>query len=257
MTTSAHIRSLLRARYQHPEWALCFEVANATGGNARRYADAFAMNLFPSRGLAMHGFEIKVSKSDFKNEIANPEKSAAVQQYCDHWWIVAPASAVDESLLPKTWGWMRVDDTKLVIVKQAPELEAKPVTRAFMAALVRRANEVDASEIDEIVRKRVRAERDNDEERIKREVASRAAKADQAMKKIEELKAKIGTEHWDYLDADEVAAAVKFVRACGVAGTYRGMRTLQRDLKCAAGLIEKAFASVNGEQIELPMQAAE
>ena len=58
-----------------------------------RYADAVAMNLFPSRGLALHGFEIKVSKSDFKSEIENPEKSVPVQQYCDHWWIVAPAEA--------------------------------------------------------------------------------------------------------------------------------------------------------------------
>lgn len=38
MSTSAHIRALLRTRYAHPEWALCFEVANGTGAVARRYA---------------------------------------------------------------------------------------------------------------------------------------------------------------------------------------------------------------------------
>lgn len=257
MTTSAHIRALLRTRYQHPEWALCFEVANTTGAYAKRYADGVAMNLFPSRGLAIHGFEIKVSKSDFKNEIANPEKSEAVQQYCDHWWIVAPASAVDESLLPTTWGWLRVDGERLVAAKNAPKLDAKPMTRAFMAAMVRRSNEADAADVEAIVRKRVQAERENDRKVIDREVEARTRGAADALKKIEELKAKIGNDRWDSLEAEDVAAAVKFVRACGVSGTYRGMRSLQRDLKCAAGLIEKAFERINGEQAALKLEAAE
>ena len=59
-TSAADIHAALRLRYAQPEWAIMFEVANGTGAAQRRYADAIAMNLFPSRGLCVHGFEVKV-----------------------------------------------------------------------------------------------------------------------------------------------------------------------------------------------------
>lgn len=74
-----------------PEWACFAEVRNATGANAKRSADAVALNLWPSRGLTVRGFEIKVSKADLRNEIAQPDKAEAIATYCDEWWIVTPA----------------------------------------------------------------------------------------------------------------------------------------------------------------------
>lgn len=251
MTTSADIRALLRKRYAHPEWALCFEVANATGAGARRYADAVAMNLFPSRGLALHGFEIKISKSDFRNELLNPEKSAPVQQYCDHWWIVAPSHAVDEDMIPKTWGWLRVDGAKLVQVKAAPDLDAKPVTRQFLAALVRRANEVDAGEVDKLVRDKVDALRQEDEKRFERKVAERSRKGDEAVKALEELRQRIGSdEGWRMLDSEAIARAVKLVQTAGVLGTYGGIRELERSTRRAADQIAKALDAVVGKELK-------
>ena len=251
MTSSADIRALLRKRYAHPEWALCFEVANGTGATARRYADAVAMNLYPSRGLSLHGFEVKISKSDFRNEIANPEKSVAVQQYCDHWWVVAPAHAVDEDLIPKTWGWLRVDGAKLVQVKAAPDLEAKPVTRQFVAALVRRANEVDAGEVDKLVRDKVDAMRQEDEKRFERKVAERSRKGDEAVKALEELRQRIGSdESWRLLDHEAVAKAVKLVQTAGVLGTYGGIRELERSTRRAADTIAKALDAVVGKELK-------
>lgn len=251
MTTSADIRALLRKRYQHPEWALCFEVANATGTNARRYADAVAMNLFPSRGLAIHGFEIKISKSDFMSEISKPEKSVAVQQYCDHWWIVAPASAVDETLLPKTWGWLRVDKDKLVAAKQAPDLEAKDVTRSFMAALVRRANEIDAGEVEKLVQDKVQFMRAEDEKRFERRVSERTRKGDDAIKALEELKTKLGTDGWRLLDSDEIARAVKLVQEAGLTRTYSGLRGLEKSMQVATKQLTKALDGVMGKQLDM------
>lgn len=251
--TSADINALLRVRYTHPEWALCFEVANATGSNARRYADAVAMNLYPSRGLALHGFEVKVSKSDFMNEITNPDKSVAVQQYCDHWWLVAPASAVDESLIPITWGWLRVDGTKLVAVKQAPTLDAKPVTRAFLAALVRRANGVDDSELKAMVHRETMRIREDNDNRIKTQVDALTRKAADTIKEYAALKEKIGTDDYNWINGDDVADAVKFVRSAGISGTYGGIRSIQADLKHATDRIEKAFEKIHGKQETLPL----
>lgn len=251
MTTAADIRVLLRKRYKHPEWALCFEVANATGTYAHRYADAVAMNLFPSRGLAVHGFEVKVSKSDFMSEVSNPDKSVAVQQYCDHWWVVAPSSAVDESLIPKTWGWLRVDGTKLVAAKPAPDLEAKPVTRSFMAALVRRANETDAGEVEKIVAGRVAALREHDSSHVERQIAERTRKGAEAITQLEDLKGKLGSDGWRMLDSDEIVRAVKLIQESGLTRTYSGLRDLERSMKVATKRLSKALDDVMGKQMEL------
>jgi hypothetical protein len=79
--TAAEVRAALMNRYCAPEWATFFEVANSTGGGAVRSADAVAMSLYPSRGLRLHGFEIKVSRSDWLHELKQPDKSVAVQRF--------------------------------------------------------------------------------------------------------------------------------------------------------------------------------
>ena len=243
---STVVRALLRKRYQHPEWALMFEVANGTGTHGRSYADAVAMNLYPSRGLSILGFEIKVSKQDFMREIEKPDKSVPVQQFCDQWWLVAPAKAVDESLLPKAWGWLRVDDDRLVQVKAAPDLEAKPLSRPFIAALVRRQNAADAEEVNKLVRDQVEAQRKTDHERIEREIKMRTREAQSAIDKIAELKARIGNDRWDDLNADDIAQAVKIVRKSGVLGTYDGVSSVRNSLRAALRTIDDAMREIDG-----------
>lgn len=249
MTTSKEVCALLRKRYQHPEWALMFEVANGTGHHGKSYADAVAMNLYPSRGLTILGFEIKVSKQDFMREIEKPDKSVPVQQFCDQWWLVAPAKAVDESLLPAAWGWLRVDGDRLVQVKAAPALEAKPLSRAFIAAMVRRQNAADAEEVDRLVRDRVEMQRKDDRERIEREIQARTRQADEAIKKLAELKARIGNDRWDLLDADEIAQAVKFVRKSGVLGSFSGVESVRNSLRAALRTIDDAMSAIDAEKV--------
>ncbi|MDP3703068.1 MAG: hypothetical protein Q8R78_01580 [Candidatus Omnitrophota bacterium] len=258
--TTAEVRALLRKRYEHPEWALCFEVANGTGGSGlgTRYADAVAMNLYPSRGLSLHGFEIKVAKQDFVTEIKNPEKSIPVQKYCDHWWLVAPAFAVDEALLPKTWGWLRVDNNRLVTEKKAPELEATLISRSFMAAMVRRANVVDQAEVDKLVRSEVERLRKQDSTTIEREVTSRTRKGDEALKTLAALKEKIGIASdscgYDFFDTEEIALAIKMIRTSGVASNFNGLCALQRQLQMATERLSDALDVMVGKQGALKLE---
>jgi hypothetical protein len=132
----------LQSRFGSPAYALIEQVANGTGGRARRWADAIAISLWPSRGLSVHGFEIKVTRRDWLDELHNPAKSAPVQAYCDHWWVVGPQDLVREGELPKTWGLIEVTSKlKPTVVVQAPELEPKALDRSFVAAVLRRAAE--------------------------------------------------------------------------------------------------------------------
>lgn len=254
--TAKDIRALLRRRYAAPEWAMLFEVANTTGAGASRYADAVAMNLYPSRGLTVFGFEIKVSKSDFINEVRNPDKSVSVQKYCDRWYIVAPAEAVDESLLPENWGWLQVTGEQIRLRKEGPKLKAEPLSREFVAAMVRRGHETEQGEIASLVNLQVSALRKQDEERIQREVKARSARADEATKKLEDLKAKIGNDAWDWLDSNDIAEAVKIVRKAGVTSTYGGLRQVEKELNRCAERVRRALDGAFGEQKDM-LDAAE
>ena len=105
---SADLRELLRKRYPSQAWALMWEVGDATGARHSRWADALAMSLWPTHGLRLHGFEIKVSRGDWLRELKDPSKAEAIAQYCDHWWLVtADDSIAKKEELPPNWGWMR------------------------------------------------------------------------------------------------------------------------------------------------------
>jgi hypothetical protein len=103
------------------------------------------MNLWPSRGLSVHGFEVKVSRSDWLSELRNPAKSASIQQFCDYWWlVVGDKDIVQPGELPDTWGLLTVEGKekkRLVCRKVAPKLEAQPLDRTFIASMMRRAAE--------------------------------------------------------------------------------------------------------------------
>jgi hypothetical protein len=134
----------LKERYPAPEYALFFEVANGVGAHRRRYADALAMSLFPSRGLDLHGFEVKTDRGDWRRELKDPEKADEIAAYCDFWWVVLPnleIAKLDE--VPRPWGVLVLEENGRTLrqAKRATELDAKPLDRAFVACILRRAHE--------------------------------------------------------------------------------------------------------------------
>ena len=143
--TSEDMIALLRARYAAPEYAFLPQVRSRTGyGGPIRTADAMAMSLYPSRGLLLHGFEVKVSRSDWLRELKEPDKAEEMARHCDRWWIVVnDERVVAPGELPPTWGLLVPRRAALTVKVDAPPLEAAPMTRAFMAALMR--NVADAS----------------------------------------------------------------------------------------------------------------
>lgn len=144
---SSHVKAALRIKYAAPEYAVLEEVRNATGllkkrhGKQPRYADMVAMGLWPSSGLELMGFEVKVSRADWLSEISDEKKAVAVSQFCDRWYLVTNSEKiVKEGELPAGWGWLVVDENcRIKEMVAAPKLDAKPVTREFLASLMRNA----------------------------------------------------------------------------------------------------------------------
>lgn len=133
----------LALRYPAPQWAFFEQVRNATGyGAVTRTADALAFGLWPSRGLHLHGFEVKCSRGDWLRELRAPEKADEIAGYCDFWWIAAPAGCVKLDELPQPWGLLEVSEKgRLAQKKGAEALSPAPLDRAFIAAVFRKSTE--------------------------------------------------------------------------------------------------------------------
>lgn len=151
--SSSDIRAAMAKRWTAPEYAIMWEVANGTGAGPSRYADAVIMSLWPSRGLELHGVEIKISRSDWKREAADPRKAEAIARFCDRWYVHTPPGIVDDlSDLPPAWGLREFDGRAWKTIREAAKNEPEPVTRPFLAALLRRADETQRLMINEAMR---------------------------------------------------------------------------------------------------------
>ena len=143
--TEATMLERLRIRHNQthgngPRWVFATHVKDRAGAWHNRTADAVTVDLWPSKGNEMHGFEVKISRSDWLNEVRDPSKASAVKTYCDRWWLVIPtADMVRPGELPVDWGLLVCHGAGLRVAKAAPKLKATPATRSFMAALLRAA----------------------------------------------------------------------------------------------------------------------
>lgn len=140
---SGTVMAALERRYRPPEWGLFAQVGNGTGFQGNRWADAMAMGLWPSRGLTLHGFEIKVSRADWLRELKDPAKAEDIACYCDFWNVVVSAPGIVlPGELPAAWGLMQLSGRQLRTVTAAPQrTDAATLDRPIVAAILRRASE--------------------------------------------------------------------------------------------------------------------
>lgn len=137
------VTAALALRHSSPEWAFFSEVPEATGFASRRRCDGLAMNLWPSRGLEIHGFEVKVDRRDWLRELKNPAKAEeGMFNYCDRWWlVVGDKSVAREEELPVPWGLYVLGEKGLRVAKQAALLQPVPLNRSVIASILRHATE--------------------------------------------------------------------------------------------------------------------
>jgi hypothetical protein len=141
--TEADVTAALHVRYSQVHgngrrYAVAAGVRSHAGFDARRTADYVAMDLWPSKGLALHGHEIKVSRSDWLRELKEPEKAAEFIPYMNYWWLVASdPRIVRDGELPKGWGLMVMRGPLLTVAVRAPRRDAQPMMPSRLAALLR------------------------------------------------------------------------------------------------------------------------
>lgn len=143
---SGQVESLLRKHFCGPHFAFLTQVRNGTGFSRKtaRTADAVAMGTWPSRGVHLHGIEIKVDLQDFKREVANPEKAEDIAKYCHFWWLaVTHEKVAPMEMIPANWGLLVVseDGTKMRVAKEAVKLTPIAPDHLLLASVMRKMAE--------------------------------------------------------------------------------------------------------------------
>ncbi|MEG1246968.1 hypothetical protein [Gordonibacter sp.] len=140
--TATEIVRLLRSRYEDGrQFATATEVSDTTGSGTRRL-DFVAVNCYASKGFAIEGIEVKVSKADLRRELQDASKHNIFFDFLDYYSLACPADILDMSLIPPKWGVYVVKEDGRLHTKRLPlalhdELRAD-IDKAFAVCLMRR-----------------------------------------------------------------------------------------------------------------------
>lgn len=140
--TAREMEKHLAERYcDSRQWVFLTQVRSSTG-SASRVADAMAFNMYGSTGYEILGFEIKVSRSDWLNELKDMSKSDEIMEYCDKWYLVVPdEKIVQPGELPKNWGLLVLRNGKLAQKVRAMPTKTTPMPMHFIASIMRRSGD--------------------------------------------------------------------------------------------------------------------
>lgn len=243
-TTSTEIKTILRNWHEGSEWAFFTEIPCGTGGNSGRTADAFAMNMWTSRGLATHGYEIKISRGDWLRELADPSKSEPIQRYCDYWWIAAPKGMIQAHELPPTWGLCEVSESgKLYKTVPAPRLEAIPLDRAFVASILRSQAKLDDQEIQAKVSKIVDPLRKQYQEEAERNWRNRRGEDENLKQELEKIQEATGISilSWGRSLDSGLLEAIKFAQRSGLSSDYSALSRAREAMANAVKQLNEVY----------------
>lgn len=237
----------LQKRFPSGEYALLEEVSDAAGNDRQRSADGIVIGLWPSRGLAVEGIEVKSHRSDWLRELKNPQKAENIFKYCDRWWLVTSDDTIAKlEEIPVTWGWLALKGKCLKTMKEAPKLEPVPLTKGFVAAMLKRATK------GMIPLGSIQDKLDEAEQRGK-EGAYTIDKHElvRVRKELEELRKMIllfeessGIKFERWANPKKIGGAVKFIIEGGLPGILRQIKTIQGDFMGLHRQVNEGITSI-------------
>lgn len=241
--TEAKVFRQLEKVFPSPAFVLLPQVRNGTGYARRqdRTADGLAVSVWPSRGLHFTGIEIKVSRSDWKRELAAAAKSVEIQQYCRYWFVAAPDGVVPVGEVPETWGLIEVNGGTARIVKAAPQLDCKPPDMLFVCAVLRAMAQACVAADD--VKTRIQEAVERSEESLRKNQSYEFRELKSRVTAFEEASG-LSINNWD---AGQIGDAVKFVRSTGLVSIESVADGAAKRLEIAADKIREAIAELRAK----------
>lgn len=146
MNATTEILDALVRRHDPAEWQMFHEV---TFGERR--TDALALNMWASRGHALWGYEIKVSRSDWLRERKHPEKADGIIRYCAQWWLATPndKSIIPDDEVPDGWGLIRWTGKQWRTVVRAEKRTPKPIPDVLWISMLKNHRRVDEHALEQ------------------------------------------------------------------------------------------------------------
>lgn len=238
--TSADIRARLVERYAFKDgWITMAEV---TPPKCSRRFDLVAIMGWQSRGHVAMGFEIKVARSDWLRELAEPAKAEPLVNLCSRWWIVAPPGVVEVAELPPAWGLLVVHPDQIRAAKQAPELNPSPWPDAVWRCMLLRCATRESRTPDELTQARSAGHREGYElakEHSKHDAESWKERWQEMRDLIDQAERATGVDLSRFTDFPALGEAMRLIQSTG-SRTW----TIDRLEKQAAELREAAEAMV-------------
>lgn len=137
MTAAADILDRLETRYSPPKWVTFRDLRRGPGFARERTADFFAFHAWPSEGHRSVAVEVKVSKADFRRELANPDKRAPFEEVSSEFWFAAPRGIIPEEELPEGLGLLETWGDKLRIRRHASQHRDRGPDRDLWVMMLR------------------------------------------------------------------------------------------------------------------------
>lgn len=248
--TTAALRVAMTRHWKAPIHAIMWEVGDATGARHSRLADAVIMGLWPSRGINLEGVEIKTHRSDWLRELKDPGKAEQIGRYCDFWWIHATPDVVRPEELPPGWG-LRVYDGRIWTTPvEAVQRQAEPMTREFLAALLRRSDQQNEKLARDHADQVLVKERALIEERIKVQVAERTRYSASLANIADEFEKATGLSVKELSSYGEATRAARMTAALmkqDLHSPYEGLEQLVRQLRQTADAAAEAMEKMGLE----------
>ncbi len=98
---SADIIKYLFWHYKAEKWARFAELRLGSGyGFHERRIDFLAVDIAPSRGNKVIAYEVKVSRADFRRDIANEKKQRGAKLYSNEFFFIAPEGVIPQNEVP-------------------------------------------------------------------------------------------------------------------------------------------------------------
>lgn len=124
--TAAVLKEMVRNRYRREARAVLIEelrIGCGFGGGHERSIDVWAIEPNSAKGCVATSYEIKISRGDFKKDLADPLKQRGARLFSDHFFYVAPPGLIRPEEVPDWAGllepWVSDDDYCSKLLRQA------------------------------------------------------------------------------------------------------------------------------------------
>ena len=148
-------RTYKNGGYVGRQFVIAEKVATSPGGShdGARIADALVLDTWKppyaelteaerearawTERVSLHGFEVKVSRSDWLTELADPSKAESWARYCHYFWLVASAREIVRDDLPDGWGLLVPHGASLRVAVKPRRRDPLPLPHSMVVSIAR------------------------------------------------------------------------------------------------------------------------